>query len=304
MAQRSARLVLLVLISAFSSAQTSPYLLPVHVDEVDLTFSASDQNGSPINDLQLSDLQLLDNGKKPARILDFQHRTNRAIRAGILLDTSPSIGNLRRNQQIATLFSKLLQQNFDQAFVMRFDFGQSIRQDWTTSLDDLLLGIRHASDDASSRIGGTALFDSLYITCRDKFEHPPPSSTGTSNVLMLFTDGIDNVSHARLEDVIDICQRTQTAIYAFSEKTKATHDSGQKTLQNLTVMSGGRIFYDHGTQQDLVDLQILERDLRSDYFVISKPAKLTADGAFHRIELKSPYRASIITTRSGYYAPH
>src|SRR6201999_2940410 len=114
---------------------------------------------------------------RPERILSFQHRTDRQIRAGILIDTSSSMGwSLRRNLQIASDFSThILRQNSDKGFVMRFDFEQLIKQDWTSNSDDLLTGVHTAVNSFNSRIGGTAVFDSLYIACRDKFGHTPQS---------------------------------------------------------------------------------------------------------------------------------
>jgi len=35
---------------------------------------------------------------------------------------------------------------------------------------------------------------------------------------------------------------------------------------------------------------------------VYKPAKIKADGSFHRIQLESPSRGGVITVRSGYYA--
>jgi hypothetical protein len=37
----------------------------------------------------------------------------------------------------------------------------------------------------------------------------PDQSQVTGNLILLFTDGIDNISHARLEDAIDMCQRSK-----------------------------------------------------------------------------------------------
>jgi Ca-activated chloride channel homolog len=317
MALRTSQLILFFLYPALIAAQAkqsnpishpdpkAPYTLPITVNEVNLTFSAVDENGLSIDDLQLSDLRLLDNGKRPARILDLQHRTNRQIRAGIVIDTSGSIGrSLRRNQQIASDFSThILRLNSDQAFVLRFDFESLIKQDWTNNSEALTSSINTLATDAASRLGGTALFDALYIACHDKFSDSSSSDTGQSNFIMLFSDGNDNFSHARMQDVIDICQRGHTAIYVFSDEPKPSRDPGQIVLQELSQMSGGRLFYDHGDKEQLIDLRLIEQAVRNDYILVYKPAKLKADGSFHHIKLDSPYKAAVITTRSGYFAP-
>jgi VWFA-related protein len=287
------------------SEQGAPYTIPVHVDEVNLTFSAVDERGLAIDDLELADLRLLDNGKKPERVVSLRRRSNLPIRAGLLVDTSGSMSrSLRRTRQIASLFgSHILRQESDRAFVMRFDFEALVKQDWTNSGEVLNTGIENVAEDSKSRLGGTALFDSVYISCRDKFGHLA-GSPDTGNFIVLFTDGLDNVSHARMGDVIDKCQQTHTAIYVFTNGDKVFRDAGQRVLQELAMKSGGRIFYDNGDSDTLSNLRLIERDIRNDYVVIYKPAHFKADGSFHKIKLDCPKRTAFLWTRTGYYASH
>src|ERR1700733_8115171 len=58
------------------ASEPKPYTLNVAVDEVSLTFHAADFHGIPIDDLQLTDLHLLDNNKKPRQILSFEVHKN------------------------------------------------------------------------------------------------------------------------------------------------------------------------------------------------------------------------------------
>jgi Ca-activated chloride channel family protein len=81
---------------------TDPYTLNVAVDEVGLTFHAADFHGIPMDDLKLTDLRILDNGKHPRQIVSFEVHQNLPVRFGVLMDTSRSmLGYLRRNQAIA-----------------------------------------------------------------------------------------------------------------------------------------------------------------------------------------------------------
>jgi Ca-activated chloride channel homolog len=287
------------------SEQGVPYTIPVHVDEVNLTFSAVDERGFAIDDLELADLRLLDNGKKPERVVSFRRRSKLPIRAGLLVDTSGSMSrSLGRTRQIAAVFgSHILRQESDRAFVMRFDFEALVKQDWTNRREVLNTGIEHVAEDSRSRLGGTALFDSVYISCRDKFGNLS-GSADTGNFIVLFTDGVDNVSHARMGDVIDKCQQTHTAIYVFTNGDKVFRDAGQKVLQELAMKSGGRIFYDNGGNDILSNLRLIERDIRNDYVVIYKPANFKADGSFRKIKLDCPKRTAFLWTRTGYYARH
>jgi VWFA-related protein len=279
-----------------------PYTLTVPVDEVSLTFHASDFQGTPIEDLALSDLRLLDNGKRQQRILSFEVYRNLPVRAGILFDTSRSmLADLKRNQAITNLYAThLLRKETDQAFVMRFDFEAQLMRDWTNDSTALAASLRTIAADRRSRLGGTALFDAVYTACHDQWGSDPTAITG--NFILLFTDGLDNVSRARMRDVIDACQHARTAIYVFSNESKSRFSQGQKTLDELVKKSGGRIFFDPTGDEIWNDLQIMEHDQRSQYRIVYKPSHLKLDGSFHQIKLDSPDRGGVITTRSGYYA--
>jgi VWFA-related protein len=278
-----------------------PYILNIAVDEVSITFHAADFHGIPMDDLKLEDLRILDNGKHPRQIVSFEAHRNLPVRFGILMDTSRSmLGYLRRNQSIANAYlTQLLRKETDRAFLMRFDSESKVLQDWTSDNDALAVGLHNVASDYASRLGGTALFDSIYKACRDQFGTKDPL---VGNFILLFTDGIDNASHARLEDDIDICQKANVAIYVFSTEPKSLFSDGQKTLDKLSAQTGGVIFFDQTRELIWNDLRVIDANLRSQYRLVYKPQHFKRDGSFHRIKLESPTRGGVFTTRSGYYA--
>jgi VWFA-related protein len=278
-----------------------PYTLNVAVDEVSLTFHVADFHGIPMDDLKLDDLRILDNGKRPRQIVTFEAHQNLPVRFGLLMDTSRSmLEYLRRNQAIANEYlTQLLHRQTDRAFLMRFDSESKVLQDWTGYSDALTATLRNVAADHASRLGGTALFDSIYKACRDQFGAANPLA---GNFILLFTDGIDNASHARLEDDIDICQKANVAIYIFSAEPKSLFSAGQKTLSKLATQTGGVIFFDQTRETIWNDLRVIDANLRSQYRLVYKPQQFKRDGSFHHIKLDSPTRGGVITTRSGYYA--
>jgi Ca-activated chloride channel family protein len=278
-----------------------PYILNVAVDEVSLTFHAADFHGIPMDDLKLDDLRILDNGKRPRQIVSFEAHQNLPVRFGILMDTSRSmLEYLHRNQAIANEYlTQLLHKQIDRAFLMRFDSESKVLQDWAGDSDTLSATLRNVAADHASRLGGTALFDSIYKACRYQFGTDNPLA---GNFILLFTDGIDNASHARFEDDIDICQKANVAIYIFSAEPKSLFSDGQKTLNKLATQTGGVIFFDQNRETIWNDLRLIDANLRSQYRLVYKPQHFKRDGLFHRIKLDSPTRGGVITARSGYYA--
>jgi Ca-activated chloride channel homolog len=288
-----------------AAAQNAPrYSLSVAVDEVSLTFHAADAQGLPINDLKLDELRIFDNDKPPRRVLTFQSLQNFPIRAGFLLDTSDSVeGYLPRNRAISIEYAQqLLRQQTDQAFVMDFNFLAEVAQPWTSNPAALTAGIRKFTRYGQSRIGGTAIFSAIYQACLNQFDKVDHTASG--NFILLFSDGEDNASRADLKQAVDMCQRTNTAIYAFRVESPYSSSSGARTLAELASQTGGRVFFDDDSDAGIFnDLRIIEADLRNQYRLIYKPENLKHDGSFHRIDLLGPERTGNITVRSGYYAP-
>jgi Ca-activated chloride channel homolog len=289
---------------AAASQSAARYRLSVSVDEVDLTFHAADAHGIPINDLKLEELSLRDNGKPPGKILAFQSLQNLPIRAGILMDTSESMDeHLTGNRAISIQYvQSLLRQPTDQAFVMYFGSLSEIAQPWTSNTVALTAGIRKFAAVGQSRMGGTAIFTAIYQACLNQFDKI--DHAGSGNFILLFSDGEDNASHSSLKQAVDMCQRTNTAIYAFREEREdSLFSTGPRILTDLTAQTGGRVFQDDSEAGIDNDLRTIEADLRNQYRLVYKPAELEHDGSFHRIELKAPERVESIIIRSGYYAP-
>jgi Ca-activated chloride channel family protein len=303
---------LVVVIASFAlathvCAQVPPdstYRLDVAVDEVSVTIHAADAHGLPILDLKLDELKLLDNGRPAEKILSFEKLQDLPVRAGILVDTSVSMQEDRPgNLAIWTSYaSRILQNPSDQAFIMDFDFLSKIAQPWTSDSALLTSGVRKVHTDAGSRIGGTAIFDAIYRACQNQFGKLELNASG--NFILLFSDGEDNASHTYLKEAVDMCQRSNTAIYAFRTGGKTSFSSGPRTLAEITRESGGRLFYDDSDSGIANDLNTIENDVRTQYRIVYKPPELKHDGSFHHIQLKTPDRVDSVTIRSGYYAPH
>jgi VWFA-related protein len=287
-------------------AQTpAAYHLNVSVDEVVLTFHAADSHGLSVNDLKADELRLLDNGKPPAKIIGFQLLHDAPIRAGILIDTSESMRNaIDRNRTIAMQYAQqIVRQPTDQAFVADFVRRARILENWTGVAAAVTSAIGKVSAGAGSVSRGTAIFDTIEHAC--EFQFGAIDHVASGNFILLFSDGEDNASDLRLEDAIDACQHSNTAIYAFrTEREPGFTSTGPATLTQLTAQTGGRVFRENDSEAGVSeDLRIIESDLRNQYRLVYKPAELRHDGSFHPIVMLPPSRVDTITIRSGYYAP-
>jgi VWFA-related protein len=296
----------LLVSGAAQSAQTTPdnaysYTLRVPVDEISLTFHASDGSGAPLTHLTATDLHLSDNGKPQSRIVLLESLQDLPIRAGFLFDTSASMmDDLATNRSILHLYaSRLLRKGVDRAFVMQFDTETLVTQAWTD--DDARIAAGAAAVKMRyDHLPITSIFDSIYTACRDRW--PRDSSNSTGNFILLFSDGVDDDSHAYLSEAVDMCQRTRTAIYAFGNSRKSPFSEGQRTLKELASKTGGRVFYNPHGDRIWEDLQLIEAEQRNQYRLVYRPSTFKANGEFHSIKLGCSIKGARITSRSGYYA--
>jgi VWFA-related protein len=290
-------LALIAVPSETGSQTPAPYAMKVNVDEVTLTFHAADTSGKPVTDLRPEELKILDNDRPPRRIVDFQAMRNLPIRAAILVDTSSSMEkSLPSIHNIATTYAqRILEQKTDQAMVMSFGKRLNMQQPWSSNPAALAGAIQRTGVYPST----TALYDNLYAVCRYQFGALPRNATG--NFIMLFSDGEDDASYLPLQSAVDMCQQTNTVIYAFRPENA---DAGLRNLSQLATLTGGRVFRDGASSTEIEeDLRMIQASLRDQYRVIYNPSALKRDGSFHRVVILPPDRVAQLSTRSGYYAP-
>ncbi len=152
-----------------------PYTLTVPVDEVSLTFHASDFQGTPIEDLTLSDLRLEDHGTRQRRITVVRGvpESSNSRRNSVRYEQVDAV-SVKRNREIAGLYAThLLRKQTDKAFEMRFDFETQMRQGWTNDSASLASSLQAIASGYTSRLGGTALFNAVYSACHDQWTSDP-----------------------------------------------------------------------------------------------------------------------------------
>lgn len=281
------------------SGDQSPYTIKENVNEVYLVFSVTDKHGQFISDLKQSDFALLDDHRAPAQVYSFTQQTNLPLQVGILIDTSTSIRQrFQYEQQAAKAFLLgVIRPQTDKAFIEGFSEAPDYRQGWTNNLDLLETGI-----DSLQPGGGTALYDSVYSACRDKLL----TSRGQEpvrKVIVLISDGDDDVSHAYLDDAIKECQRADTNIFAISTDASPSRDAGDDVLKKMAIATGGKAFFPDSIEDMPISFDQIQKELRSQYALVYKPADFKANGQFRPIYLFCLDRRYKVRVREGYFAP-
>ena len=272
--------------------------ITVFSNEVDLIFTVAGKNGHFVTGLQQQAFGLLDDGKPPLRVIRFSQQTNLPLRVGVMLDTSNSIRQrFQFEQQAATDFFLQVMHPADSAFVEGFDVQTDVTQDFTNRIDLLSTGIMRLRPG-----GGTALFDSLYKTCRDQML-TLKEKIAVRKALVLVSDGDDDYSRALESDAIKMCQRAETIVYTISTNVGPSEDKGDDVLRQIADATGGQAFFPKRIDEVAIGFQNIEEELRSQYLLVYVPADFKQDGSFRTIYLHALDPRYAVRAKKGYFAP-
>jgi VWFA-related protein len=293
--------------------------IPITVNLVDVLFTVLDRRNKLVSGLEKADFKVLDDNQ-PQDIRYFSKQADLPLRIGMLLDTSNSIRDRLKFEQDAAdnfLFS-VLRRNKDEAFVMTFDDEPQIIQPFTGdtgALRDQILRTRAG--------GGTAVYDAIYQACQNELSHPPrplgDQPDVVRRVMILISDGEDNLSQHTRSDAIEMAQRTSVVIYTISTSTQwVTLDDpskeksgnrkyhlteGDKVLQDLAEETGGRSFYPYHVDDLDQSFQDIGEELRNQYSLAYNPSNHQLDGRYHKIKIEvAEHKGYQVRARRGYYA--
>ena len=277
---------------------------------VHLVATVMDRHRNFITDLDQGDFKILEDGA-PQEIRYFGRDTDLPLRIGILLDTSNSIRPRLEFEKDAAMdfLQHVIRRNQDQAFLMTFDNEPEVIQDYTGDLALLTDAIRKQRAG-----GGTALNDAIYLAAEKLINPPLPKvNPEVRRVLVVISDGDDNLSDHALSESVEAAIRAEAAIYCIStntdwlaidgDKPRKMHvEGGDKVLQEFADQSGGRVFYPYKVDDLAQSFVDIGTELRSQYFIAYSPTNVQSTGQYHKIEVQTDRKGLNVRTRKGYYA--
>ena len=188
---------------------------------VDVLFTVLNRRNKLVPDLQKEDFQVFDE-KFPQDIRYFSKQTDLPLRIGMLVDTSNSIRDRNqvssRDASINFLFSVWrIRRGRDEAFVMT---RLMTSRRWCKR-SPAIRGCCGRSGIMQTRAGGgTAIYDAIYQACQNELSHPPRPPGDQPDivrrVMILISDGDDNLSTHTRGEAIEMAQRTSVVIYTIS----------------------------------------------------------------------------------------
>jgi VWFA-related protein len=271
----------------FHSTSAELVVLPVVV---------TDKNGGFVTNLVADAFSVYDNGRKVP--IDLFSNEDAPVTVGLVIDASgsmrPKIGEV-----IAAAMSFVRLSNpDDELFAIRFnDDVESVTHATETVRVENADQVRHAL--LSIRPDGrTALYDGL-VEAIDRLD----AASRPRKVLILISDGGDNVSRATRDQVLARARRSNAAIYTIGLFDNHDIDRNPRLLKSLAQETGGERYLPQSAGPLLAACQRIAREIRAGYTIGYAPPD--RDGVFHRVhvDVKPPDNRHVeVRTRPGYFA--
>ena len=287
-----------VFLAGSVAAQDTPsqFVLSVNSDFMELHVSVVDEKDRTVSGLSKENFKITENGR-PQPITVFKHE-DVPVSLGLVIDNSRSI-EPRKTRLDAAVLSFIRQSNpEDESFVIHFDFDARMDRDFTTRLSDL-----EETLAASKPFGQTAIYDALLLA----IDHMQ-GAHNQKKALLLVTDGLDNVSKASFEQVIETVKRSRVMVIVVGLLSASEGEKAETTLTKIAEASGGRAFFPDDVDQARTMMERTARDLRTQYTIGYVPTDPAHDGSWRsvRVEIIPPAGTKEkldADYRHGYYRP-
>jgi VWFA-related protein len=289
---------------------------------VPVTVSITDKSGRPVDDVKLSEIQLLDNGR-PREIRYFSQDFNAPLTVGLITDASGSQREFfQQHSSALKRFVSQVLRPADQGFLisiggylgasdvqMVHDLTGSI-EGLHSSIDGLRQGAQPAVQFGQACLTRRCRYSAIWNGVFSAIDLRMKNILGRK-ALVLLTDGVDTGSQNTLERTIQAAQAADTPVYTIhTAKNRASgyfnglaliNARGGGHMKKLSNETGGRPYDNPDDDMPKVFAQI-ESELRNLYVLTFAVPEDQRDNKFHKLEVKISRKDLRARARQGYIA--
>jgi VWFA-related protein len=273
--------------------------IKLEVTRVNLLFTVTDRRGRFVRDLTKDDIDVIEN-KRRQNIIEFVSESNIPLRIAMLIDVSNSIRERFRFELEAAgeFLQRVIRPKVDKALIYAFHTEPELIQPLTDDTELLARKLRELRAG-----GGTAMYEALYLACRDHLMADQPLHKYRRAVVII-GDGEDNSSRYTRDQALEMAYRAEAVIYAISTNMTRVETDGDRVLKYYARETGGQAFFPFKAEDLAQDFENIANELRSQYSILYRPDPLITDGKFHPVEVRVRGRKDLfVRARRGYYAP-
>jgi VWFA-related protein len=279
--------------------QQQPYRFEARVQTVYVDVFVSD-NDKPVLGLSTENFEVRDDGvRQELELVDVGEVPTSAM---LVLDVSGSVvgSKLRHLRRAAHAFVDGLEDD-DEAGLITVTEKLRLAKRLDNDFAEL-----HRTLDQPMEAGATALADGLFTGLKLL------ESANGRPVLLVFTDGMDNMSWLSHSDVLEVVEATEAIIYVVGVRSRGgVHQFGRPRggsgveafFEKMTQSTGGRVWFaDSSVSLKEVFVGILE-EMDTRYLLSFHPRGTPKEG-WHELDVRLKGRkADRVRARSGYLVP-
>ncbi len=281
-------------------ATSASFTFSKRVEETRLRFTVRDNLGNPVRGLRAEDITLMQDGASVSAFTSFRETSNSPVQFTLLLDDSESMRFvIGSEQRVARLvFRDMDQGEGNSAALVRFA---------TTSVTS---GPAPTDVPKLKAVGLTAIYDTLCdIADESRVGVSRANESGKRDrerILVVLSDGEDNLSRHTLADAIRALQRADFVVYPVTIHSRRWQYRwqyvGDAVLEQLAAATGGQVFRLRNYQQLEKVIADIKAGHRAQYEVGFRLREGEESG-FHPVEIRTPNRTWEVRAKTGYYIP-
>lgn len=300
-----AALLLMVLV-VYAGHQAAPagqgpnpgsFRISVDVALVVLHATVTDRKGSVVTDLGERDFEAYENGV-PQHIQLFKNE-DIPVAVGLVIDHSTSMGpKLAEVVAAARAFVRSSNRN-DEMFVVNFNEVASLGLPPSIRFTDSSAELERAIGDESAR-GQTALYDAIAKSLEQL-----QAASLDKKVLIVVSDGGDNASRRKLDEVMKLAEQSSAVIYTVGVFARDDPDRNPDVLRRVARATGGEALLPGQLGEVEAMCERIARDIRHQYIIGYVPSNPARDGSYRAIRVLARTNGQgklSVRTRTGYIA--
>jgi len=298
--------------SVLSQTDAKEQTLRVDVNLVTIGVRVSDRKSREVSGLEQDEFSIFEDGKRQ-QIAVFASE-QQPVSVLMLLDRSYSMGQSGKLDQAKSALRQLLENGHPES-----EYALMVFDDESIPLVDFVADrqkIETALEKISSQRSGSSLYDSMAVAL-DRFER----ARYPRHVLVVITDGADQHSRLRLDDVLRAVQGSRSQVYLvgfFDLKEDAIFRDSGKTVtlvsgreidnpryvfKRLAEESGAERYFPPSREELTAVVRKIAQDLRTQYTLGYYTSPSGHGKQYRRIEVKVRPKGLRVRARHGFLSP-
>src|SRR5215471_2334824 len=271
------------------------FTLSVDVDLAVFNVTVLDSNHRPVAGLTADNFRVYEDGHEQ-KVKIFQAEDTPTT-LGLVIDNSGSMANKKRDVITAALAFIGASQRDDEMFVVGFNRKPWLGLPAATPFTNDLAQLRTTLLDTRTE-GTTALYDALELALNHL-----KKGTRQRKALVLLSDGGDNASVLKLEEVLRMAQQSSATIYCIGIYDPFAKDKNPGVLKKIARVTGGE-WYFPTRSSELPDIwSRIASSIRAQYTLGYMSTNAARDGSYRNVRITATgkrNKALEVRSRTGY----